>query len=92
MVKVTLRKRALLRLRHVVEHTDNEWGTAKALELSHVFKTAFDTIAQSPRLGRSIDRPNMYALTLSQLPFIIIYKIEIDCIRIVTILHTKQNR
>ena len=89
---VTLRKQARVDFSAIIEYTENEWGFDQAAELVLIFETALLSLADSPKLGRKIIRENSRALTLSKLPFVILYQIKGREIIVRQIIHMRKRR
>lgn len=89
---VTLRKQARVDFTKIIEYTENEWGFDQTAELVFIFETAFLSLVGSPKLGRKIIRENSRALTLSKLPFVILYQIKGREIIVRQIIHMRKRR
>ncbi len=92
MHHIILRKRSCLAIARITEQTAEKWGNAKSTELTLIFQSALLTISESPLIGRRIKINNVFVLTLSKVPFVIVYQVTKDTVQIITVLHTKRNR
>ena len=92
MRQIILRKRAQLGLEQIVESTEQEWGNKQAVALVHFFRQSFLMIAEFPYIGRPYHGEDAMVYVMSKVPFVIIYQVKVDSVRIVKILHTKRNR
>lgn len=73
-------------------YTERHWGLSKRIELIQQIADSVEIIAEFPRSARyDVDLGLHYKL-VSQLPFIIVYAVESDFVRIIKILHTKRSR
>ncbi len=88
---VTLRKQARVDFTKIIEYTENEWGFDQAAELVFIFETALMSLVDSPKLGRKIIRENSRALSLSKLPFVILYQIKGREIIVRQIIHMRKR-
>jgi len=76
----------------IAHYTEVEWGTTKRIELVKKLATSMEMISQFPRSAKfDVDLGVHYKL-IPKLPFIIVYAVETDFIRVVKILHTKRKR
>jgi plasmid stabilization system protein ParE len=89
---VTLRKQAHVDFAEIIEYTENEWGFDQAAELVSIFEAAFQSLVDLPKLGRRIVRENSRALTLSKLPFVILYQTKGREIIVRQIIHMRKRR
>jgi len=81
--------------KHITEtehYTDVERGTMKRIELVKKITNSMAMISQFPRSAKfDIDLGLHYKL-IPKLPFITVYAVETEYVRVVKILHTKRER
>lgn len=73
-------------------YTREMWGGLKVIELQSIVDTTLGLLAFSPFVGRKINKRDAYALVLGKLPFVMIYKVDDEFVRIIQVIHTKRNR
>ena len=76
----------------IANYTEHEWGKSKRIELIKQIADSIQVIVEFPRSAKfDVDLGLHYKL-VSKLPFVIVYAVETDFIRVVRIVHTKRNR
>lgn len=76
----------------IADYTEQEWGKSKRIELIKQIAESFETILQFPHNAKFDLDLGLHYKILSKLPFIIVYSVETDFIRVVKIIHMKRNR
>ena len=73
---------------YIAEEQQNPQAARIVLErIEH----ALARIQTMPHIGRESARPDTRELTVSRLPFIIVYRVRTDTIEILTVFHTSQD-
>ncbi len=65
-------------------------GAAK--RIGSYIRAAARPLATSPRLGRAVDTETTRELILSRYPYVLVYQLVDDEIRILAVFHQAQNR
>jgi toxin ParE1/3/4 len=86
-----LTPRARADLDEIWDHSVREWGDARAEKYLLAFRSAFETLTEHPRLGRSahVIRPGYRSFAVNS--HVVFYRISKDQIDIVRILHQKSD-
>ena len=56
------------------------------------FKRETHRLAHFPRSGRNGGTPNTREIVVPKLPYIIVYRIKLDCAEIVAVFHAAEDR
>ena len=76
----------------IANYTEAKWGTAKRVELIGQIANSIEMISEFPRSTIfDIDLGLHYKL-IPKLPFVIVYLVGTDFVRVIKILHNKQQR
>ncbi len=62
-----------------------------ALDMATAIRVATDRLANYPRIGRPGRVPGTRELVVPRTPYIVIYEIEGDIVRIIRVLHSAQR-
>jgi plasmid stabilization system protein ParE len=92
MHKVTWRNPALSDLGQIINYTNREWGYAQAGKIIDLFEQTTRFLAGTPLVGRKARRKNVYILTLSKVPYVLVYEIIQDEIFVTQVIHMSKRR
>lgn len=76
----------------ITNYTENKWGKLKRIELVTQIDDSIKNIAEFPRSAKFDVDLGVHFKLVSKLPFVIVYAVETDFVRIIKIIHTKRNR
>ena len=76
----------------IANYTEKERGKLKRIELVQQIANNIETIVQFPRSAKFDVDLGLHYKIIPRLPFVIVYSVESDFIRIVRLVHTKRRR
>lgn len=91
MTKVILSKAADADLEDIFDYTLEEFGLDQAVSYVSEFDDTFETISESPEIGRKREEIREELRSLVKDKYVIFYRILIDHIRVVRILHGSRD-
>jgi addiction module RelE/StbE family toxin len=83
-------KRALRRLDSIGEHIANENPDAAANVIARIVSSV-ETLAEHPALGRAGRIAGTRENVVTGLPYIVAYRVKLDAIEVLTVLHGAQQ-
>ncbi len=85
--------RAQAQIDHQIAFGTARYGTSTArMTFARVEDFFINVIAVYPASGRLIDAPELYERYIPRTPFVVIYRIEINTVRILGFFHHAQDR
>ncbi len=91
MTKVILSEAADTDLEDIFDYTLKEFGLDQAISYVSEFDDTFETISENPEIGRERKEIREELHSLAKDKYVIFYRILIDHIRIVRILHGSRD-
>tara|TARA_A200000159_G_C7045889_1_gene224024 strand:- start:76 stop:369 length:294 start_codon:yes stop_codon:yes gene_type:complete len=91
MTKVILSKAADADLEDIFDYTLEEFGLDQAVSYVSEFDDTFETISENPEIGRKREEIREELRSLVKDKYVIFYRILIDHIRVVRILHGSRD-
>ena len=76
----------------IANYTEKSWGKAKRIELVEQIADSISIIAEFPRSAKFDVDLGLHYKTVAKLPFVIVYAVETDFVRVIRIVHTKRNK
>ncbi len=92
MVEVIVSKRAEKDISDIKIFTIEQWGEVKSSITGRELKLAFNFLSEFPYCGQPVERKNVFARVVPQLPFVILYRYTSEKVTVLRIIHTKRNR
>lgn len=78
-------------LEAIFDYTEREFGVEQAAAYLRLIGERFDTLSENPELGRIRDEIRMDLRSLVVEKHIIFYRLRLDRVRIVRVLHGRQD-
>jgi toxin ParE1/3/4 len=78
-------------LTHICDYTENRFDPSQARRAALAIYQTADGLKDMPNRGRPGRRPGTRELTVTGLPFVIIYRVGKEAVEIVRILHGAQQ-
>lgn len=82
---------AVADLTHICDYTEAHFGADAASRTSAAVFVAVDSLRNMPKQGRLGRKPGTRELVLSNLPFLVVYRVVGDAVEVVRILHGAQQ-
>lgn len=90
-MKVSWSRRALLQLQAAVEHVADD-DPAVAWRMHDRVMERAAQLEQFPELGPEGDDPGTRVLVITETPYMMVYRLRAESIRIVAVWHARQSR
>jgi toxin ParE1/3/4 len=84
-------KSAVRDFTHICDHADATFGADRARETAMAIHEAVDLLMSFPHIGRPGRKPGTSELVFTGLPFVAVYRVRVDLIEILRILHGAQK-
>lgn len=78
-------------LTHICDYTQERFGAAHARHTALAIYDAADSLKDMPHRGRVGRKPGTRELIISDLPFLVIYRVGKEAVELVRILHGGQQ-
>ncbi len=92
MVEVIVSKRAQKDVSDIKILSIEQWGDVTASTTAQELKNTLYFLSEFPDCGQTVERKNVYARVVPRLPFVILYRRNLEIITILRILHNKRKR
>ena len=90
MPKYSVSEAAQSDLRDIVRYTVEKWSADQAVRYATGLKNTFQTLAESPRIGRSCDEVGRGLRRHEYGKHVVFYRLEPEGVRVVRILHQQM--
>lgn len=91
-MRVVYSEQLKINVTEIANYTEKNWGKAKRIELVEQIADSISIIAEFPRSAKFDVDLGLHYKTITKLPFVIVYAVETDFVRIIRIVHTKRNK
>lgn len=91
-MEVILSARAERDLEKISLYTEEMWGIEQRIKMALQLKAMSQFLELYPDCGHSSVRKGVFVAVVPKLPFVFLYNVTKSKIKILQILHTKQNR
>ena len=79
-------------IRRIFVYTEEKWGEQQAIKMTQLIQNSVMQVQEFPLLATKTDKSGVYIKRIAKLPLGLVYQVSADQVKILQLLHDKQDR